>query len=310
MPGRGRERLGTAPAGRIIPMEPLTLLAVSFRAWTAAFVQRVPLFIASVLALALFVLFARLARRLAARALRHHDPTLVRMSATLVHALLVALGVLAALWIAVPTFKFTEIVASLGVTGLIVGFALKDIIENFVAGILILWRRPYRVGDQIQSGSHEGTVAEINFRSTVLKTYDGIKVYVPNGKAFTEPIENKTGYRERRTTITLGIDQHATIRTARDVVLRTLREVDEVLPDPPPEVLFDAVGEFTNDLKVRFWASPPTRIHELATRSRVTERLYEALLAAGIGFPYPTRTVIVAAEDGDATLRAAPAGGG
>lgn len=285
-------------------MDPFAVLAASFSAWTAAFLQRLPVFVASVLAFGVCVLVARLARRLARRALRRHDPTLVRMSATLVHAVLIALGVLAALWIAVPTFKFTEIVASLGVTGLIVGFALKDILENFVAGILLLWRRPYRVGDQIQSGAHEGTVQEINFRSTVLKTYDGIKVYIPNGKAFTEPIENKTGYRERRTTIALGIDQRATIGTAREVILRALRGIDDVLSDPPPEVLFDAVGEFTNDLLVRFWASPPTRIHELETRSRVTERLYETLLAAGIGFPYPTRTVIVATEDGDAASRA------
>ncbi len=285
-------------------MNPFAVFAASFGAWTTAFLQRLPVFLASMLALAFFVVLARLVRRLAARALRRHDPTLVRMAATLVHAVLVALGVLAALWIAVPTFKFTEIIASLGVTGLILGFALKDIIENFVAGILILWRRPYRVGDQIQSGAYEGTVAEINFRSTVLKTYDGIKVYIPNGKAFTEPIENKTGYRERRTTITLGIDQQATVGTARDVILRTLRGIDDVLDQPPPEVLFDAVGEFTNDLQVRFWASPSTRIHELETRSRVTERLYEALLAAGIAFPYPTRTVIVAAGDASAGSRA------
>lgn len=297
-------------------MDPFAVLAASFGAWTGAFLARLPIFVASLLALGVFLLMARVARRLATRALRRHDATLARMGATLVHALLVALGVLAALWIAVPTFKFTEIVASLGVTGLVVGFALKDILENFVAGILILWRRPYRVGDQIQSGAHEGTVAEINFRSTVLKTYDGIKVYIPNGKAFTEPIENKTGYRERRTTITLGIDQRAAVGAARDVILRTLRGIEDVLSDPPPEVLFDAVGEFTNDLQVRFWASPPTRIHELETRSRVTERVYEALLAAGIGFPYPTRTVIVASgdggagdEDGEGAPRSAPANG-
>lgn len=280
-------------------MDPFTPLVTSVRAWTAAFFQQLPVFVASALALAFFVLVARFARRIAARALRHHDQTLVRMTTSLVHAGLLTLGVLAALWIAIPTFKFTEIIASLGVTGLIIGFALKDLIENFVAGILILWRRPYRVGDQIQSGSYEGTVAEINFRSTVLKTYDGIKVYIPNGKAFTEPIENKTGYRERRTTIALGIDQRAAIGTAREVILRTLREIDDVLDDPPPDVLFDMVGEFTNDLHVRFWASPPTRIHELETKSRVTERLYEALLAADIGFPYPTRTVFVATDDAD-----------
>lgn len=252
---------------------------------------QLPLILLGLIVFALFLLLARLVRAIVWRAFRRHDASLAQMLAALARVITTVLGVLLGFWIAIPTVQFTEIFASLGVTGLILGFALRDIIENFVAGILILWRRPFNVGDQIKSGSYEGTVVEINFRSTVLKTYDGIKVYIPNGKVFTEALENRTGYPERRATVTLGIDQNASVAQARQVILDALRRVDGVLLEPAPMVYFDEVAEFTNNLKVLFWTRPATRMSELTTASDVTEHLYGALRDAGIGFPYPIRTL-------------------
>ncbi len=283
-----------------------TPVLAGLEAWALGFMQRLPFFLAGLLVFGVFYFLARLARHLVRAGGRHLDPSLSQMLATLAWLGLVIFGLMAALWIAVPTFSFANIFTSLGVTGLILGFTLKDILENFVAGILILWRRPFQVGDQILSGTYEGTVAEINFRSTVLKTYDGVKVYIPNGKVFTEPLENKTGYPERRTTVTLGIDQGASVTRARDVIMLTLRETDGVLQNPAPEVFLDEVADFTNNLHVRYWTQPPTRTSELATRSLVTERLYEALQEAGISFPYPIQTVHLQRLEGGAPP---PAGG-
>ena len=254
---------------------------------------QVPLIAAGVIAGVLVIVLGRAVRGAIRRGLDRQDRVFADMIARLVYAGFIAFGIFVALWIAIPTVKFTELFASLGVTGIILGFALRDIIENFVAGILILWRRPFRVDDQIRAGAYEGTVVEINFRSTVLRTYDGIKVYVPNGKVFTEPIENLTGYPERRVTVVLGIDQNASVARARDTVLEALGGIEGVLHEPAPAVYFDAIGDFTNNLHVLFWTRPSTRVSELTTKSDVTERLYTALQEAGIGFPYPIRTVQV-----------------
>jgi small conductance mechanosensitive channel len=272
-------------------MSPLDVLQAGLEVGLRNFRERLPLFTAGLVVFVLFVLLAWLARAAIGRALRRQDPTLARMVATLAYGGTLAFGLMAGLWVALPTFNFADIFASLGLTGLILGFALRDIIENFVAGLLILWRRPFRVGDQIVSGKYEGEVDEINFRSTVLRTYDGIKVYVPNGKVFTEPIENKTAYLDRRSTVMLGIDQNASVAEARGVILRALQEVDGVLSDPHPLVFFEAVDDFANTLHVHFWTRPPTRMSELTTRSAVTERIYEALREAGIDFPYPIQTI-------------------
>lgn len=246
------------------------------------------------LALAVLLVAALVARGVGGavqRSFRERDAVLGRMLGLIARGAVIAAGILLALWVALPTVRFTDVFASLGVTGIILGFALKDIIENFVAGLLILWRQPFVVGDQVRSGDHEGWVEEVNFRSTVLRTYDGVRVTIPNGRVFTEPVENRTANSLIRTEVVLGIDQGASIAEARRLIEETLADVDGVLDDPQPVILFDGIGDFTNDLRVLFWTRPATRMSELVTRSAVTERLNDAFQAAEIGFPYPTRTL-------------------
>jgi small-conductance mechanosensitive channel len=285
---------------------PLDLLGENARDLALALVVQLPSIAIAVAVFVVFLLAARLSQRAVRHALRRYDATFAEMVSRLVRVGLVILGLFLALWIAIPTLEFAEILTSLGVTGLILGFALKDIIENFVAGILIHWRRPFRLGDQVRSGSFEGTVVEINFRSTVLRTYDGIRVFIPNGKVFSEPLENFTANATRRSTVVLGIDQDASVREARRVILETLDSVVGVLPDPPPEVLFAEVGDFANILHVLYWTAPPTRFSELTTRSDVTEQLYAALSAAGITFPYPIQTLRLNDANGLAVTDARP----
>jgi small-conductance mechanosensitive channel len=299
--------------------EPLELLQAHTRDLVQSFLAQLPFLAVGLTTFLLALLLGRVLRRLARRALERYDPGFAEMVARLVHVAVLVLGGFLALWIAIPSVQFAQLFTSLGVTGLILGFALRDIIENFVAGILILWRRPFRVGDQIRSGIFEGTVIEITFRATVLRTSDGIRVFLPNGRVFTEPLENLTANEARRSLVVLGIDQDSSVAEARQIILRTVAGIEGVLTQPTPTVLFAEVGDFANILHVLYWTVPPTRVAELTTRSEVTEQLYEALSAAGIRFPYPIQTLHVDAaaaggrRDGDAsargTRRAAPQNG-
>jgi small-conductance mechanosensitive channel len=274
------------------PYAPLLASVQQLVSWIRS---QAPQVAAALSVLVVFVGFAVLLRRAVIRALRPVDRTLAQMLGQLSYAATVVLGVLIGCWIAIPTINFREIYAGLGVTGLILGFALRDLLENFAAGVLILWRRPFKLDDQIRSGAYEGTVTEINFRSTILRTYDGLKVFIPNGRVFTEPHENLTAYRTRRSTVELGIDQGSPVGTARRVIIETLTEMGPrgVLAEPPPAVFVDAIGDFAIDLHVHYWTAPPDQFSALETRSEVTERLYSALLGAGISFPYQPRTIRV-----------------
>jgi small-conductance mechanosensitive channel len=270
---------------------PFALLFESARGLARGFIAQLPYIAVAVVVFVAFLLLAPLLTRFVRHALRRFGPALAEVVARLVHVALGVWGLLIAFWIAIPGVDFSQIFASLGVTGLILGFALKDMIENFVAGIIILWRHPFQIEDQISTEGYEGTVEAVNFRQTVLRTYDGVKVYIPNGQVFTAPFENLTANRTCRSLVEVGIAPTASVARARQVILQTLREIDGVLPEPEPAVLFAAIEDAANILHVLYWTAPPTRLSELTTKSIVTERLYDALPAAGIGFPDQTKVV-------------------
>lgn len=256
-------------------------------ALVSAILTQLPYVLAGIVALVIFLLLSRGVRALVGRTGLIDDDSLRTLTAGLASAVTIVVGVFVALWIAIPSVSFTELLASLGVSGIVLGFALRDILENFIAGIIILARRPFTVDDQIRSGDYEGTVTEINFRSTVLKTYDGLQVYIPNGDILTAPVENLTGYETRRSEVMIGIHQDASVAEARKVILSSLADMQEVLPEPEPQVFFRAIADSTNNLDVLYWTKPPTRFHQRSTASDVTERLYSDLQQAGIEFPYP-----------------------
>jgi small conductance mechanosensitive channel len=255
------------------------------------FAEHFPALVGALLALAVFILVGRVLRGVTRRSLERRDPTLAHMLADLVHAALLVFGVVIACWIAFPSIDFGTIFTSLGLTSLILGFALRDLIENFVSGMLILWRRPFKIGDQIRTSSYQGMVEEVNFRSTVLKTADGTQVYIPNGSMFTKPLENISGYGIRRLEIALGIEQSAAVSDARRVILAELATIDPVLAEPPPIVLFDRVGDFANELQVMVWIQSSRLAIDRQVRSEITERLHGVLTRNGIGIPYPIQTV-------------------
>jgi small-conductance mechanosensitive channel len=255
-------------------------------------VAQIPFVAFAIIVFVIFVLAGRLLRGIVRRTLRHYDRAFSEMLARLVYAAVLIVGVLVAIGIAVPTVRFSQVFTSLGLKGLIIGFALQDLIQNFVAGIMILWRRPFiYYGDQIRTGDYEGTVEEISFRSTLLRTYDGIDVSIPNGMVFTTPVENLTANRTRRSMVELCIARTASVAGARQVILQTLQGVEGVLARPAPTVIFVGADGVANVLHVYFWTVPPTRFAEVTTTSTVTERLYAALPAAGIAFPAPVETV-------------------
>ncbi len=255
------------------------------------FLAQLPLIVLAVIAFIVFVYIARLVRYITQRALRFQDRTFARMVAQLAYIGVLILGGLIAIWIAVPSVDLVDFFASLGITTLILGFALKDMLENFVAGLLILWRHPFGVQDIVHSGAYEGTVEEINFRATVLTTYDGIRVFIPNGRVFSEPLENWTGNKTRRTVVEFSVEQKSPVDNVRELMLREVAGVIGVLNDPPPSVLVAALGDCSIDLRLAYWTAPPTRGAELAVKSEVIERLYARLRGAGVQFPYPTQTI-------------------
>ncbi len=202
------------------------------------------------------------------------------------------LGLLVALSVALPTFKPGDVVQLLGISSVAIGFAFRDILQNFLAGILLLVTQPFRIGDQIIAGTFEGTVEDIQTRATFIRTYDGRRVVIPNAVLFTGTVVVNTAFEHRRMEYDVGIGYGDDIEQAREVMLAAVREVEGVLEDPAPDVLVMDFASSSANLRVRWWIAPPKRADVLNSRDRVLTAIKRELGAHGIDLPFPTSQVL------------------
>ena len=187
-------------------------------------------------------------------------------------------------------FDVSGFIAGLGVAGFTIGFALQDIARNFVAGILLLIRQPFGVGDAVEVGDYAGTVLDIKVRDTVLKTWDGEMVIVPNMDVFTQAIKNYSELSLRRRTVNIGLGYGEDVDRATLVFLEAIRGVDGVLSDPAPTLLAEELGDSALMLAARFWVNQET--HGLfVVHSAVVQAIKEVAEREGIDLPYPVQTV-------------------
>jgi small conductance mechanosensitive channel len=180
----------------------------------------------------------------------------------------------------------STLVAGLGVTTIALGFALKDLLSNFVSGFLILTTRPFHLGDQIEVKGFEGTVERIELRATHVRTYDNRSVIIPNSDLYLATITNNTASPNRRQEFVVGVGYEADIDRVRDLALQVVKETPGVLREPASEVLVDALTPDSVNLKVRFFADS-RRGPTLTVGSAVQQRIKEAFAHSGIQI-YPS----------------------
>lgn len=205
---------------------------------------------------------------------------------------LIILGFLVAATIIFPSFNPADALATLGIGGVAIGFAFKDILQNFLAGILILITEPFRLDDQIVFKDFEGTVEHIETRATTIRTYDGRRVVIPNAELFTNAVMVNTAYDHRRLQYDIGIGYGDDIARAKDIILETLNSRPEVLEDPKPEALVVELADSTINIRARWWIEPPRRADAVASMDWVLENICNQLVAAGIDLPFPTQQIL------------------
>lgn len=263
-----------------------------------SFLRAVPGLVVAVVTVLLALLVARLVKRLVRSSTRSAGmrPGLSILFSRVWSGGIIILGVLLALAIAVPSLDFAAALGALGIGGIVIGFALKDIVQNFLAGILILVNRPFRLGDQIRSGEHEGTVEDIQVRATLLRTYDNRRVVIPNSELFTNRVVVNTAYDTVRLSIDFTVPSTEDLTPIRRLILDTVRDVPEVRADPPPEVLVRELQDYSTLLEVRFWVDPPVRRETLIAEDAVLTALSQAFVAAGMKDIMPVQRVVIDQE--------------
>ena len=248
----------------------------------ASFTERLPYL---AIAVGVFIIFyvcgivlKRVALAVVERTQRHRSVGIVL--GRIGQGVLVLLGLLVGLVIAVPGFTPGQLVSVLGLSSVAIGFAFRDILQNFLAGILLLLSEPFRIGDQIRSGDFEGTVMNIETRATFILTYDGRRIVVPNSTLFVNPVIVNTANEKRRLEYDMTLPKPVDVARTKALVLRTMQGLPHVLRDPAPDVLLVGFTDEDATLRLRWWIQPPLHYELSRGLDTVLERVREALLAA------------------------------
>jgi small conductance mechanosensitive channel len=182
----------------------------------------------------------------------------------------------------------TSIIALLGAAGLAVGLALQGTLQNIAAGIMLLFLRPFRVGDYIDAGGTSGTVNEIGLFTTHMRTYQGIYLEVPNGQLWNSAILNYSRVEARRLDIVVGISYDDDIDKALAALLDLMTSDSRANAEPEPQVMVKELADSSVNINLRCWASPDDYWSLLFDLNKAVK---QRLDSEGISIPFPQRDV-------------------
>jgi small-conductance mechanosensitive channel len=201
------------------------------------------------------------------------------------------LGLFVVLQVAGLTQIAVSVVGGAGVLGIVVGFAFRDIAENFLASLLLSIRRPFRAGEYIEVIGMGGTVLSMNTRSTVLLSSEGNHIQIPNAAIFKNTIVNYSVSANRRNTLEVGVGYDVSVARAQDIILEVITGHEAILNEPAPMILVDSLGSSTVNIKAYFWVNA----HDysmLKVKSALLRLVKKALTEEGISMPDDAREVI------------------
>ena len=219
---------------------------------------------------------------------RTHDPLMSKFLGQAIRYILVIFVIMIALRAAGMGGVATAILTAAGASAIVFGFAFKDIGENFIAGIILAFNRPFDVDDTVEIGEDFGKVKNLEFRYTKLKTFDGKDVYIPNSDVLRKPVTNYTEDGFFRWDFIIGVAYEDDIQGAKKTILDTLRKEPKVIEDEEHEnfVIEDQLATSTVNLKVFFWVDTTDfRRMALITKGNVIRNVKEALIKDGYYLP-------------------------
>lgn len=256
------------------------------------FVKLLPLLGIAFVALVITWIIAKVAVTILKKSLERSNvrESLRELFGTLIKVFVWSVGVLIAITIVFPSLTPAKLLTALGLGSVAIGLAFKDIFENFFAGILIMLRKPMRIGDFVECEGVSGKVEHISIRETYLRKTDDQLVLLPNSYLFKNPVHVLTDKNLRRFDIVVGVGYGENVDEAREVIQNALANIKEVEDDKPQEVYACGFNSSSIDFNVRWWTQS-SPIDEHKSRDKIISSIKKALDDANIEIPFPHRTL-------------------
>ena len=269
----------------------------TLRGWLTDIVHTLPHIIAASIAFLFFLMLATIIHRKLKIPLErmfrksHSADILAKISDCLIYYLCIAVGVLLAASILGLETIFTSMLASVGVVGLVAGYAFKDVAANFFAGAVLSLRRPFKKGDLIEVAETFGSVTDIDLFYTTILTRDGQIVYAPNQSIYASPIVNYSALGARRIVLSTGVSYGDDLEQVREIALETIKSFKFLKPDEPIDLFFTDIGGSSYNFQLRYWIDFENQTQFRDALSEGIIHIKKAFEAEGISIPYPVQTL-------------------
>lgn len=248
-------------------------------------ITKIPLWIAAFIVILMSIFLAKIVKsivenKMAEKGIEDEHKEVQALGGRIAYMVVLTIGMTVGLKIA--GIDLTTIIAAVGFG---IGFALKDLIMNFIAGVMIIVGRHFMVGDFINIGGTIGKVMEIQSRVTVLRGIDGTKVIVPNSKLFGNTVTSYTSNPFRRIEIIVGVDYGTNLENAVKVCMHAIKVTKKILVEPKPYILINEFADSSINLKIRVWVE--SRSAWLKTKSNLVLNIKKAFDEYNINIPWP-----------------------
>ena len=269
--------------------------------WFDVVISHIPNFIVAVIIAILFSFIARLAGKGMKNVLRRSlDSTQIAdLMASIFKVIVLSVGVFIALDFMGLKSTVTSLLAGAGIVGLAIGFAFQDMTENLIAGIAMGIRKPFKAGDVIETDNVFGSVHSINLRNTLIESFYGQLILVPNKILFRNVLRNYSTLGVRRIEVPVDISYADDIEKASEVIVDKINQLDFVIRKNETAVYAEGFGDSSINLLVWFWIKYPGEPDFMTVRHKGVVAVKQALDAADISIPFPIRTLDFGIKGGE-----------
>jgi small conductance mechanosensitive channel len=273
--------------------KPIDQILAKLDSWLDALITMLPNMAVALILLILFFVLAKLASKVFTKIFTKASDNLAlkNLFSTIVYYMVLGIGLFIILGILKLDKAVTSLLAGVGVVGLALGFAFQDIAANFVSGIILAFRRPFQIGDIVEISDIMGKISRTNLRVTVIETFQGQEVYIPNKDVLQTAIYNYTILGKRRIDLGLGVSYADDLEKVESLVSNTVSEIEGVIDTDKMIFDYEEFGDSSINFNIRFWIQYPDQPGYFAVKTRVIKAIKKAFDAENITIPFPIRTL-------------------
>ena len=279
----------------------IEILTEKLEGWLTSLTSMLPNMLVAILVLVIFYFIAKGVRLVSSKLMnRFFDRSAINnLFSTIFYLATLAIGLIIALNLLHLEQTVTSLLAGAGIIGLALGFAFQDITANFISGILLAIRKPIEVGDIIETQNFMGKVEKIDLRVTVIRTFQGLHVIIPNREVFQTPVTNYTKTHDRRIDLEIGISYADDLEKVKKIAIEAVDDLPYLLEGREVELYYNRFGDSSINFTLMFWIRYPDQPGFLQARSEAIIQVKKAFDENGITIPFPIRTLDFGIKGGE-----------